>query len=299
MWLSLGSRYGSSHFRSNNFNPLFVSELSEGPFGFQRILITGNAPMLYSVHEEPQSQFYYRLKADYVHFSFMYDYNRFLIGEEKYKWQSDGLKNVDSRINELQHIGGGFDYGSHTLDFSLTSVQYALQAADFFFTNRVDLNKMGYFYQTRNYKLEIYLGNATDAKSEDIFFTDDDTPEIRAMKERLLRELEAKPDYLTLLTLARINFLWPDSRIFQPKYSLIYRVIDYKQNENDRGAISFNFLSKSVTNALYFSFQYDDNITMSGFVSMEAIQSNYGFHQKINSHNLYSLKTGGLLSLLF
>ncbi|MDH5753442.1 MAG: hypothetical protein OEZ59_13610, partial [Deltaproteobacteria bacterium] len=127
MWLTAGSRHGASLTRSNSLTPVLVSGLSEGPFGFQRIWVAGAAPMGYSVHEEPQTQLYYRLKADHVHFSVMYDISAPLIGESKYNWHDYELGEVDDRWNELFHLAGGFDYGRMAMDISGNNLQYAVK----------------------------------------------------------------------------------------------------------------------------------------------------------------------------
>ena len=91
MWLAVSSRYGASHDRANNFTPYLVNDFSAGPFGFQSELKTGAGPLLQTIHEEPQTQMYYRLKADYFHFTGMVDPNLLLVGQ-KYKWSAGRAK---------------------------------------------------------------------------------------------------------------------------------------------------------------------------------------------------------------
>ena len=69
IWLNAGNRHGISKSRQNSFIPFLASEFSEGPFGFQSTWVTGSFPMPYSFHEEPQTQLYYRMKSEFIHFS--------------------------------------------------------------------------------------------------------------------------------------------------------------------------------------------------------------------------------------
>ena len=65
IWGNMNLRYGSSTTRNSSFVPAIRSELSEGLYKYQRAIVTGTAPMPYSVHEEPQTQFYYAMKSGY------------------------------------------------------------------------------------------------------------------------------------------------------------------------------------------------------------------------------------------
>ena len=62
-WAGLNYRYGSTSSRNSNFIPALRSELSEGLYKFQRVIVTGTAPMNFSIHEEPQTQFFYHAKS--------------------------------------------------------------------------------------------------------------------------------------------------------------------------------------------------------------------------------------------
>ncbi|NQU64945.1 MAG: hypothetical protein HQ517_11800, partial [SAR324 cluster bacterium] len=168
-WGNIGSRYGASKLRKNNFIPVISSESSDGPFGFQRILVTGNALMPSGVHEEPQIQFYYRLKADYVHFAIMVDFNRFVIGESEYKWQKEDLQENDHRENDKLNIGGGFDYGNFAVDISIwNSIQYGVRVGENFHDSSISLNKVGLIFENRSLKAELYSGFGDDMKEEPV-----------------------------------------------------------------------------------------------------------------------------------
>lgn len=119
LWTSHGRKHGASADRPNNFTPVLVDELSLGPFGYQHVLVTGAAPMSFSVHTEVQSQIYYRFKAAYFHASAMFDPNLLLVGE-RYGWSAEELAadRPDIRINEALMVELGFDWGPVALQIS-------------------------------------------------------------------------------------------------------------------------------------------------------------------------------------
>ena len=43
-----------------------------------------------------------------------YDIDRLIIGESSYMWRKEDLRTSDDRINEIDHLMGGFDYGNFT-----------------------------------------------------------------------------------------------------------------------------------------------------------------------------------------
>ncbi|NJM09463.1 MAG: hypothetical protein HC883_00750 [Bdellovibrionaceae bacterium] len=66
--------------------------------------------MPFSIHEEAQVQSYYRMKADYFHFSGMVDPNLLLVGSRD-KWSAADLKSEDVRANDSAFMEFGFDFG--------------------------------------------------------------------------------------------------------------------------------------------------------------------------------------------
>ncbi|MDH5561731.1 MAG: hypothetical protein OEY59_12855, partial [Deltaproteobacteria bacterium] len=299
LWLTLGSRYGASKNRTNNFNPILISELSEGPFGYQHIIQTGSAPMYYSLHEESQSQFYYRMKADYIHFSFMYDYNRFLVGEEKYKWQKDDLSENDSRLNEHQHLAAGFDYNSYSVEYSLTSFQYAIRHQDLFFKNRVDLNKVGFFYQDNLLRLDFYYGFTQDGKVDSIMILPDDPPELVAYKERLKSEIDSQAEFSTKLRFYRLNFYWDWILPFKPRYNILYRGIDFFRDQDKNQEGSFYYQTRNLTQAVYFDYNLAESIHLNFFISLENQISRFGVSAPDSEKKENFIKAGGNMMLDF
>ncbi len=303
LWATMGNRYGTSQSRSNNFAPVFISELTEGPFSFQRVLVTGAGRMGYSLHEEPQNQFYYSMKADYVHFSVMYDLDRLLLGEERYKWQTDDLTTHDDRINELQHIAGGFDFGSWSFEFGWAPVQYAVQVEETFFRSRVDLNRNLIKYQNQNIKVEFYYGHFVDGKASDIVIRDSDSPEQVAEKERLLAELAAEADYLGELRFYRLNlYLWPE-HFLNPEINLIHRQLTLERQADSTYLTNIDpeirYFGKNSIVSLSLSYQAADDIMLKGFGSWEQSQKDWGETSLTMSETSNYFKLGTRVSLSF
>ncbi|MBF0350509.1 MAG: hypothetical protein HQM11_05730 [SAR324 cluster bacterium] len=302
LWFNAGSRYGASSNRVNNFTPVLSSELSAGPFGFQRIFITGSAPMPYSLHEEPQTQFYYRLKADYAHFSFMYDISRLLIGEERFKWSERELGPHDGRMTEIMHIGGGLDYGSYSIDVSLPQIQYAVRHKHLFFAHRMSVERYGIFYHNRLFKMDLYFGSGED-KKEEIFISDEDSPALVAEK----LDLQARQfEFLTRLKTARMNILFHFLDTWKPMYSLIYTNLDfsrepspYEQDLPYEETHGFKFKSSSWTQAFYADVPLGYDLSLHLFVSAEYFQSESGQIRTEKHSGEWFPKTGTSLALTF
>ena len=298
LWMVSGSRYGSSRNRVNSFIPSFVSELSEGPYGFQRILVTGTAPMPYSLHEEPQSQFYYRLKADYVHFSIMYDFDRLLLGEERFKWSKLDLGPVDFRLNELQHISAGYDYGHWSAEYAWTPIQYGVNVENRFFKNRVDLNQLALRFQNRSFMTEFHYGFAVDGKVDNIVFSEADSPEMIAQKERLKKEIASAADYLTDIRHYRINLDLKKLLPFSPEISYIGRKVDYTRDASQTEAAS-RLVQQTHILALWVAQELPLDLRVTGFLSGESAQSAYGQQDTSKNQSKLYFKGGAKLDLTF
>ena len=300
IWANLGSRYGSSRNRSNSFIPAITSELTEGPFGFQRVLITGAAPMNYGIHDEPQVQAYYRLKASYVHFSIMVDINRFNMGSEKYKWSPEDMETNDNRENEIFHLAGGFDYGSFAIDLSMVNfMYYAIRHGSYFYRGDMNLNKGGLFYHNRFLRLELYHAFATDSKDPPIPLPDDPAVGEKERIEAINADLAAKPEFDTQFLFYRLNLELFTLGKIRPVYSLIYKGLDFTREQDGQGLGAFKYSSQSLTNTLYVHYPLDDDLKLSGYFSLESLDNQYGELSRHNrSSNLYP-KGGLSLALLF
>ncbi len=300
LWAVFGSRYGGSKQRNNNFIPEIVSEYSNGPFGFQHILVTGNALMPSGVHEEPQMHFYYGLKADYVHFSIMVDFNRYIIGEDKYQWHAEDLGENDHRENDTLNVAGGFDYGNFAIDFSVWNrIQYGVRSGDNFHENSTNLNKGGLIFENRAIKAELYYGFGDDKKKEPYPVPDDASPWEIAYIEAYNAHLAEQPAFYTDYVMGRLNLTFFSFKPFNPRYSLIYREIDFRRENNPQGEGAFRYKGTSLTNALYMEYPFDDEISFSGFFSVELLDTSYG-ETSLSDSNSHVFPKGGVnFALIF
>lgn len=160
LWTSHGAKHGATASRPNNFTPVLYDELSLGPFGYQHRLITGAAPMPFSVHTEVQTQIYYRFKAAYFHASAMFDPNLLLVGSE-YEWQIDDLvaDRPDLRIVEALMIELGFDWGPVALQISPGAMgMIAARAGDAFNSEEHTLFRFGPRITLRDWEAELLVG---------------------------------------------------------------------------------------------------------------------------------------------
>lgn len=166
MWLASNSRYGASKYRQNNFTPFLVNEFSGGPFGFQSELKTGAGPILMSIHEEPQTQFFYRMKADYFHFSGMVDPGLLLVGT-KYKWFPEDMNDTDIRANDSALMEFGFDYGRFSLELHLGgATNLGARSGTLFHRETLGVGKFGFRWQAKTWTVSAFGGTGSGDKSD-------------------------------------------------------------------------------------------------------------------------------------
>lgn len=167
LWTSHGHKHGATASRPNDFTPVLYDELSLGPFGYQHRLVTGAAPMPFSVHTEVQTQIYYRFKAAYFHASAMFDPNLLLVGSE-YDWQIDDLAadRPDMRITEALMVELGFDWGPVALQISPGALSMiAARSGDAFASEEHALFRFGPRITLRDWEAELLVG-ISDESSE-------------------------------------------------------------------------------------------------------------------------------------
>ncbi len=301
LWMNYGSRYGKSTKRTNDFVPMIVSELSQGPFGFQSLLVTGVAPLKFSIHEEPQTQFFYRLKADYIHCSFFYDIDRFLIGEKTYKWISNDLDKYDDRVVELNHISGGFDYGNYTAGVTLSDVHYGVRHLDSFFRDRMEMVTFDLSFQNRHLLSQFYLGSATDAKEgrgNGGPKRDDEPEEIQQAREKVAEKEALEPNFSGKFSYGRIN-LRLDYFAMKPMFSLIYRNLKFYREADQGGKGELSYKSAALTGTIYLNYLISEDLNLGGYVGLENHKSESGlnYYEKKISENYP--KAGVNVSLIF
>lgn len=247
VWHSFNSRYGESEVRSNNFSPILIDELSSGPFGYQQIFLTGAMPALYSIHEEIQTQAYYRMKADYFHFSAMVDPNLILVGN-KYQWSEKDMDQGELRAVESGFMEFGFDYGSMSIEFViLGNVEVGARSQDRFAENSGNWTRTGLTYTASRWRLGAWLGQLGG--------------------EDLIRG-----------NIVRLNFEFDFLKGESLKISYIQREIIYDGYEDPMliTAKLFKVNSHSNTFAVYYTHPLKQRYRVGGFFSIEDFATQYG-----------------------
>lgn len=269
LWTSFGSRYGASKARSNNVTPILSDEISTGPFGYQQIFKSGSGPMPYSVHEEPQTQIYWRFKADYFHLSLMMDPNLFLIGSS-YKWVLKDLDSHDDRITESFLIETGLDFGPISIQFyGISTLYFAFRYDDMFWSETFTGPRVGLRYQNHVFVLE---GQMSLYKS--VSFGND-----------INTENKSKFNFM------RLN-LSGDIGSYNSMGSFIYRFMKGKSS-------SFLHKSNSYTLAFYANRKVWVKYQLGGFAALETNIKEYGLTAYDNSETKFYPKGGINFSLSF
>mgnify|MGYP004268698073 FL=1 len=301
MWVNLGSRYGSSKNRNNSFIPFIRSELTEGPFGFQRVLVTGVAPMNFGIHEEPQFQASYQMKSSYVHFSIMVDISRFNIGQEKYKWSPDEMESYDDRENEIHSISGGFDYGEWSVDVSImNTVYYAIKHDSLFHKDDIEMSKNGIFYHNRFFRIEFFQGFGMDKKPEPVPLDGAKNKFEEAAIEAYNESLLSIQNFNTKLNFYRLNLELYNFKFFSPTYSLIQKSLQFKrENAPGESQGEFRYSSKSLTNALFLDYSLDAELKLRGYFSLESSTRKYSESGSLETSSKAYPKAGLSVAFLF
>ncbi len=302
IWASAGSRYGASVSRTN-FIPEITSEFSEGPFGFQRTLVTGSSLMPYSVHEEPQVQAYYRFKSSYVHGSLMYDFNRMLISETNYFWQPEDMtEEYDQRMNEKYHAALGFDFGHFSIDYYMfNQLNYAIRFRDEFFSDAVDFPKIGVGYQNRFFKGEFFLAHRLDNKPEAVpmAYSETASTPVKAWITEYNRLLELKPNWWATNRFSRFNlelYMFSDLEFH---YSLIGKTTSMEREADVNNEGEFRYRGASITHAFYLSYPLTRQFLLKGFASLETLTIKVGQYDVEEDKTTMYPKAGANFSLVF
>lgn len=273
MWLEAGDRYGASQNRKNNFTPLLTNQFSSGPFGFQSEFRSGSGPLEHSFHEESQTQAYYRLKADYFHFTGMVDPNLLLVGS-KYNWSKADLDLHDIRANESASLEFGFDYGHFAVEFGLGgAVNAGARVADLFHQETISISSVGLRYQNHSWLFDVF-GGSTSQRGFDLGFT-------------------------------RANMQWSDhNRRFM--LSLIQRSIAFSGIDTDAWgatgnmtASTFATKANSYTAAAWGYWRFKTRYWFGLMAGLESTALQFGSPDLSSSENHLYPKGGGMISLTF
>jgi len=277
-WGSVGSRYGSSDNRNNNGAPILIEEFSSGPFGYQHLFLTGASPNHLFIHEEPQTQIFYRFKADYFHMSIFFDPNEILVGK-KFKWQEDDLQQGEFRTVESSFLETGLDFGHFSLILiPASSINLGTKTRDAS-TNGVNfrsysssLPRYGLAYQNHFLKADFVRGQLSEEQGADYGEYIDASGHLNYGR---IPGMKYTMDYL------RIN----GELEFLDKYkisgSYIYRTLETRA-----------FTSKSFTGALFLDYKINYKYLTRGMLSVERISSNQASVD-------YQVKIGANFSIIF
>jgi len=302
-WFSYGSRYGASKSRNNNLTPILQNEFSSGIFGYQHLLLTGSAPMSYSIHEEPQTQVYYRFKADYFHMGVMLDPSMFLVPWEKYEWKREDLRKLDDRVNPNLALELGFDYSNFTIQWYMDSLNMGVNSDTLGYYGPAVSYRIGLSYQNPFFKAEAQFDPSTFIDNVYYDFSGETEEETGIGSDEIKIENQ--------VGLIRLNFETTYFENINIRYSFIYRRIGLKNSydgyevDDDFTASDeiksklFNYKSDSFTNAMYLIHSFKNKYSLGAFLALEyhTAKSKH-FQKEYNDDNFYP-KCGVYASLFF
>jgi hypothetical protein len=269
LWLMGGARYGASHNRTNNFTPYLVNQFSSGPFGFQSEFKTGSGPLPQSIHEETQEQIYFRMKADYFHFTAMVDPNLLLVGT-KYNWSQDELSNDDIRANESAMMELGFDYGKFAFEFYPGgALNMAAKHGSYFQQKAAAITRAGIRWQGYKWLLNVIVGGGS--RSDSGHFTN---------------------------SLLRVNVEWTPGPAQRYQVSFIARKL-HADAQDALTSSPFEVESTSTTFAGYGYFRFKRRYWAGVLAALEHVKTSSGISSLTDSSTKIYPKLGGLISLSF
>lgn len=269
LWLASANRYGSSSNRKNNFTPLLENQTSSGPFGFQSTFRTGSGPLYSTIHEENQTQVYYRLKADYFHFSALFDPSLLLVGS-RYNWNKDDLDLYDVRAVESAAIEFGFDYQRWAIELHVAGAEnFGARAGDDFRRGSLNLPRLGLRYQRPTWMVHVFGGNSGGEFAG--------------------------------LTLVRMNFEYSPGRSHKYLFSLIKRDLTFDSlSDIDPSNKKFRVESASFTAAAYAYFRFKSRYWFGLSASLESDETSSLDTLGVSRHKKHLFPKGaGYLSLSF
>lgn len=268
LWLSGNSRHGASENRANNWAPILENQFSSGPYGYQHIFLTGASDNMFFVHEEPQTQFFYRFKADYFHLAYYLDPSGILMGK-RYRWFEQELGVGEYRANDVSFIELGFDYGRFSLLLQQSSeVQIGFkESKDIFYDGQLTVPKAGAEFRNHRYGFNFLVGSANEnVRSDDI---KDGTGTVIGYKIS-----EFSLDVFRFNYFRELNDKW--------KFKLSYITRNFSVNDTN-----------TITNTYYVlgEYKYSYKYIFKTYVSDEHVQT--------DDNNQHFLKVGFNANLVF
>ena len=220
---------------------------SLGPFGYQHMILTGAAPNSLLIHEESQTQLFYRFKVDYFHMSLFTDPNSTLAGS-KFNWQESDIKNGEFRAIEKNTIETGLYFGHFSLllppysDVNLGIKAREANVETFIFeSKKLQLPRYGLAFQNHFIKFDFVAGQGKT-------------------------EFDSAPTHVAaeyVLDIVRLNAEYE----FRQKYKLNGSYIQRKLTSGD-------FSSDSTTGVFYLDYKNSYKYLTRGMLSVERVTSN-------------------------
>ncbi|MCB0391188.1 MAG: hypothetical protein KDD58_07850 [Bdellovibrionales bacterium] len=270
IWQSFGSRYGSATHRSNNLTPVLTDAYSSDIFDYQHIFITGSAPLMFALHEEPQTQAYYAFKSSYFHFSAMIDPSLMLVGRN-YKWSDEDFDKDDDKLVSTGMIEMGLDFGKITIDMYMgNSFHVGVFTQNKLSEETFSVPMIGMSFRSHNYKVQIMGG------------TGEHNEELPPNLPQEFIKMSGFRANLYLYYWKSINFT----------YSLILRNVEAQDPR-------FKYESQAMTHAGYASYKLFGRYNLGGFVSLENHNRSFGVSTPISDESSNYFKAGGFVSLSF
>lgn len=258
LWYNVGSRHAISKGRTNNLIPVVINQLNEGPFEFQREIISGTHIISDGIHEEPQTQISYQFKAAYFHFSAMFDPYIILAGSS-YVWKKDELEDNDHRVNNLLHVNAGFGFGNLAAEVGIQAVMCAARSGELFALFDCSGLRYGLFYRNRFFRTDFYYtrsGSQTEPGEED--------PTWGGYTVGL------GAGFRTIMKFYRFNLHLDFLPNQQVMYSLIYHTLNYTRGPDILGVGEFSHESATMTNTIYLDHGLGNDVTIGGYLSVES-----------------------------
>ena len=270
IWQSFGSRYGSATHRSNNLTPVLTDSYSSDIFDYQHIFITGSAPIMFAMHEEPQTQAYYKFKSSYFHFSAMVDPSLMLVGRN-YKWAIEDFEKDDDKLVSTGMIEMGFDFGKYTIDLYMgNSSHVGVFSQNSLLEETFSLPMLGFSYRSHNYVLQLLSGGGE--------YNADNPPSV--------------PQEFIKMTGARANLSLYYWKFIDLTYSLILRNLTSESS-------NFKYDSQTMTHAGYASYKLFNRYNLGGYLSLESHTRKFGATSLDSEESSNYIKAGAFISLSF
>lgn len=202
LWLIGGTKHAASDNRANNWAPIVENQFSSGPFGYQHIFYTGSNTNQFFIHEEPQTQFFYRFKADYFHLAYFMDPSLILMGK-RYRWFENEIGKGEYRANDISFIELGFDFSNYSLLLQQSSeIQIGYKDRDnVFYDGQLTVPKIGIEFRNHRFAFNFLYGTSTENVRSDII-TESNGDEIGYIIS------EFKFDILRLNYQRELNDIW-------------------------------------------------------------------------------------------